>query len=316
MVVDTIKIILDGIIEECKFQVEDCVKQVFNIAFPEGNDTVDEICFPANLLEKINQEYRKEFPDYTYELPKYGDLAGKTFNVDGRTKIILNNKYYENGIIQKEVNQECFNIQISTIFHELMHAKYYIEIFKLLHDYKNYNYPVDKLLFHQAENLYDEYYAVNNTVRFFLGEGDIGIINEFINLLENEYKNKQIEIIECVANSDWKNVQKTAICYVDEVKRYLSMSLGIIDVINNIETVEEYIKNINDRIHKTFIGDIFNKIHLLLKKVNGIPSESDIIIMSGYLHEIYQKFGVEWEEVPGKGDYVRLVKDISNFYLE
>lgn len=304
-------IIVDGVKKEYRLQVEDVIYQIFKIAFPKGNRTIDEISIPSDFLEEINKEYRKEFPNIEYKLPSYSQVIGKTFNLEGHSKIILNNKHYEKGIVPKEVCLESFESQITTIYHELMHAKYYEKEYEIFKDYKDYRYPIDYILFKQSRSLYDEYNAVKKTAICFATKPHGCYINNLIKILTEEYIKINNVIAESYKENNLEKVKRTTISYVDEVKRYLSIVLAEIDALNLlIGSREEQISITDTGIEQTFMSKISLKINAKLKEVDEIPNEEDIVEMGGYIKEIYNKIGVNWYEL-GEGEHIYLTKQLN-----
>lgn len=280
-------ILLDGVIEEKREEVKDLIENIFSRVFnDEDIFFLEEINIPNDFSETINKTLKKYLINRVYESKGYM-VVGKTISQHGKSSILLNNNLYKNGIISSQEDEVKFFMQNLTIFHELMHAKIDSEIYRKFGHFEEYN---DNFV--KAFNLWDEYNAVKNTTEVCYHESQITYAEYLVKLVTNEYYNvkdvlKEVDKYEDVYTIIWG--------YLDKVTACLVTVFGIYDgLINRGEDYESYFNNEIERfksiMNTTFLKDIYDKIWVALKSINGIPDEDDIFRLEECLFEIVFKF--------------------------
>lgn len=262
-------ILLSGIIEKDKNLMKKQIEDMVSTIFKDGLSNVTEINIPDDFKSTVNSIHKEKYPDELYFVEgEKNNLKGKTFNYEDGIRILLN-KDLQNGII------------LSTLYHELIHSKYYSDI-------KNYNYlkydPCDRI---EGFSFYfiDEYNAYKKT---FIKYNEVleeyaGYVYDSIYLCKDigEYNHiiNQLNIFNKHMITDFDK-------YMYRVVAKLSIAMAILDVLTEIEN-----KDMFGAYMKHFYGKqmefIINYLHTFVNSINNnIPAEYEFNKLKQCIYDI------------------------------
>ncbi|AKA71956.1 hypothetical protein [Clostridium scatologenes] len=312
------EIILDNIEEKFKKNITTFILSMVKIVFQsEDIYGLRRIHFHENMIEMVKRYYLKKYGQQ-YIPSEYGDLRGKVISVNGLSDVYIDNRLFLRPVVDekcidelfekklidekgKNLLKELFHNQLKTLHHELIHAQDYNNYYKIYKDFNNYKYPIDVSIFQQSFNLWSEYSAVKKTSLKFYHESDLKDFDTFYELISDKYILQLDKIRKYVDKKQWKDIFISSILYISELCRFFSYVLGIMDAMeiinkkNNIEGLELFKENFIQILKANCMGEELLKIWKILKDVDTVIMEKEVVNIGKYLELIYRNnLKIKW----------------------
>ncbi len=270
------ELFLEGVPMREREYIKKCIKKMIEEIFEDANVNIREINVPLDFRAVVNSKHKRKFPQQEYISKNSNTTIAKSFKLDDNyVEIILNkNIYYQ--------NQQKF---FSTMYHELIHSKFYRDTKELgflninIEDVYESKQDLIKVF---SFIIIDEYNAYKETFIKY---------PEILNSYSHYFKNMDsfILCLECY-NYD---LFDDAVDYMNKMKSYLCIPLAIIEAVSfkggldNKKIFAEYMPC-------TYIDRLIEELYQLLQMFkNGIPNEEQFESMKEYILQIFNL--VNWE---------------------
>lgn len=262
-------IVLDGINSHEQQNLKNIITDMVKKVFGETKSNIKEISIPINFRDVVNSKHRIKFPNQEY-IPKNNNTTiAKNFRIDNNySEIILNNILYMK-------DKELF---FSTLYHEIVHAKFYYDIniydyFKICVEDAVEN--EDCMIGVYTFKVIDEYNAYKKTFELFPE-----VIYKYIQYSYNlDLYFIQLENY----NYDWF---EDVIDYMNKMTSCLSIVFALFDV--DVKLLNSY------KIKNNTFKYIYELYKILDSLKNNIPDNEEFVILKNQILDIFNL--VNWEE--------------------
>ncbi len=203
------EIYLDGVNKTDRNELSNIIINEIKSVFGQADTNIKEISIPSDFVEIVNRKYTRIRPGERYIYGNQTSTPARTFRVNNKCEIVLNSQYYNK-------DKEYF---LSTIYHEIVHAKFYNDISK--NEYSNIREEKrdneDDLINVFTLKVIDEYNAYKKT------------FEKYPNIRDKYYLSYSIKLDTYIRDLEAQNFDwfTNFIDYLNKVTTSLSIVLAI-----------------------------------------------------------------------------------------